>query len=119
MGLVARELESHGIATVVLGSALDIIEYCGVPRFLFTDFPLGNPCGKPYDRAMQRAIVTQGLELLCRAEQPRTVERTPFRWSRDESWRERYARVDDFNREKLKRLGDERRARQARQKQSA
>ncbi len=27
----------------------DIVEYCGVPRFLFSDFPLGNAAGRPHD----------------------------------------------------------------------
>jgi hypothetical protein len=38
---------------------------------------------------------------------------TPFRWSEDESWREVYARVDDSNREALKKEGEARRALQA------
>jgi hypothetical protein len=49
---------------VVIGAARDIVEECGVPRFLFSDFPLGNPCGKPGDLDMQRRIVGYALELL-------------------------------------------------------
>ena len=64
MSLVARHLESIGIPTVVIGSARDIVEQCGVARFLFTDFPLGNPCGKPGDVKMQTAIVGMALDLL-------------------------------------------------------
>ena len=63
MSLVARHLEANGIPTVIIGSALDVVEYCGVPRFLFTDFPLGNPCGHPYDRDMQEAIVRQAIAI--------------------------------------------------------
>ena len=84
MGLVARHLEAHGIATVILGSARDVVELCGVPRFLFSDFPLGNPCGRPYDLAMQRAIVGMALDLLEDATAPRTTRQTPFVWSEDE-----------------------------------
>jgi D-proline reductase (dithiol) PrdB len=43
ISLVARHLETNGIPTVIVGSALDVVEHCGVPRFYFTDFPLGNP----------------------------------------------------------------------------
>lgn len=117
MGLVARELESHGIATVVVGSALDIIETCGVPRFVFSDIPLGNSCGLPYDRVMQRRIVTQGLRLLHEAGQPGTVVQTEARWGDNLSWRRIYARVDERNAAALKRAGDERRARQQAQRQ--
>ena len=64
MSLVARFLEEHGFPTLIIGSAIDIVETCGVPRYLHVDFPLGNPCGKPFDRAMQKRIVTQGLSML-------------------------------------------------------
>ncbi len=94
MSLVARHLETHGIATVILGSARDVVEHCGVPRFIFTDFPLGNPCGKPYDAAMQRAIVAMGLDLLESARAPRSTVQSPFVWSADQSWRDNYMGLD-------------------------
>ena len=94
VSLVARHLEAHGIATEILGSARDVVEHCGVPRFVFTDFPLGNPCGKPYDAAMQHAIVGLGLDLLEKAFVPRTTVQTPFVWSEDQSWRDNYMRID-------------------------
>ena len=62
MSLIARYLEEHGIPTVVIGTARDIVESANVPRFLFVDFPLGNPCGEPWDVDQQRAIFEQALE---------------------------------------------------------
>jgi D-proline reductase (dithiol) PrdB len=59
VSLVARHLEANGIPTVIIGSARDVVEHCGVPRFYFTDFPLGNPCGHPWRPDMQREIVRQ------------------------------------------------------------
>ncbi len=88
MSLVARHLEAHGIPTVVFGCARDIVEHCGVPRFLFTDFPLGNPMGRPFDRAMQRDILGLGLALLEQAKEPRTTVQTPYVWSDDSSWKD-------------------------------
>jgi hypothetical protein len=110
VSLVARHLEANGIATVVVGSARDIVEECGVPRFLFSDFPLGNPCGKPWDVEMQRRIVGFALDLLESATLPRTAVQTPFVWSDDASWKERYARVDPAQAEKISQLGEVRRA---------
>lgn len=112
MSLVARHLEQAGIPTVVVGSARDIVEQCAVPRFIFTDFPLGNPCGAPYDVAMQSAIVEMALELLESAKAPRTTVQTPFRWHNDD-WRRDFMRVDGEDIDKLRRLGEERRAQQA------
>lgn len=94
MGLVARHLEANGIATVVLGCARDIVEHCGVPRFVFSDFPLGNPCGRPFDVAMQRSILGLALDLLAAAPAPRTTVQTPFIWSDDPSWKRDYLNLD-------------------------
>ena len=112
MSLVARHLEENGVPVVVLGSARDIVEECGVARFVFTDFPLGNPCGKPWDPEMQRSIVGIALDLLERAWVPRITVQTPFGWG-SEAWRDAFMRVDDSNREALAREGEERRRRQA------
>lgn len=110
MSLVARHLEANGIPTVVIGSARDIVEHCGVPRFLFTDFPLGNPCGHPWNPDMQTAIVRQALALLETANGPRTTVRAPFEWkAEDPEWRGRYNRIRPEDREKLLAIGNERR----------
>jgi hypothetical protein len=78
---------------VVLGSARDIVEQCGVPRFVFTDFPLGNPCGKPYDSMMQHEIVGIALDLLETARYPRTTVQTPFSWDTSNEWRGNYMKI--------------------------
>jgi D-proline reductase (dithiol) PrdB len=112
VSLVSRHLEEAGIPTVVIGSARDVVEECGVARFLFSDFPLGNPCGKPYDREMQFEITRCALDLLDTAAMGRTSVQTPYMWDEDESWKDRYARIDAAGAEKLKAAGDARRARQ-------
>jgi hypothetical protein len=119
VSLVARHFEENGIATVVFGSARDIVEECGVARFVFADFPLGNPCGKPWDAEMQRSIVGIALNLLEKAWMPRTTIQAPFRWDDDEEWRHGFMRVDDSNREALARMGEERRRAQAEAKARA
>ncbi len=113
MSLVARHLEEHGIATLVIGSARDIVEECGVARFLFNDFPLGNPCGRPYDEDMQRQIMTLALDVLESATLSRTTVQSPFIWSEDESWRDGYARITPEHAEALRRAGEKRRQKQA------
>jgi hypothetical protein len=111
VSLIARHFEDNGLPTVIVGSARDIVEYCGVARFLFVDFPLGNPCGKPGDSAMQHEILRMALHLFETARQPRTTQTAPFSWSDDESWRARYLEVREEDRPRLRRLGEERRAR--------
>ena len=111
MSLLARHLESNGIVTLIIGSAIDIVERCGAPRYLHNDFPLGNPCGVPYDEAMQLKIMQQGLALIEKAGQARTTQRTLHRW-KDDAWRKDYALIDDSNREQLLQRGELRRQKQ-------
>ncbi len=88
VSLVARHLEANGIPTVIIGSARDVVEHCGVPRFYFTDFPLGNPCGHPWRPDMQREIVRQAIGLFDMAKAPRTTVTAPFAWKEDGTvWR--------------------------------
>jgi hypothetical protein len=109
-------LESEGIPTVIIGSARDIVEQCGVPRFVFQDLPLGNPCGVPYDRDMQYATVSLALDLLQAAIAPRTTVQTPFTWPTSQAWRTNFMRVDESTIEELRRAGVERREQQAARK---
>ena len=88
MSLVARHLEANGIPTVIIGAARDIVEHCGVARFLFVDFPLGNPCGEPNKVDMQRSIFDQALDLLESAKGPNTTIRAPYDWSGGQRWKD-------------------------------
>ena len=71
-----------------MGSAKDIVEYCGVARLLFTDFPLGNPCGEPFNVKQQKEIFLLALDLLESAKAPRTTVQTPFIWPHGDKWKE-------------------------------
>jgi len=86
---------------VIVGCALDIVEYCGVPRFVFSDFPLGNSAGKPFDPASQAATLELGLRLLESAAGPRTTVHSPQRWSDDPAWKRDYNNVAGLTPEKI------------------
>ena len=96
VSLIARHLEANGIATVVMGCAKDIVEHCGVPRFLFSDFPLGNSAGRPHDVASQALTLELALRLLESATEPRTTVQSPLRWSVSADWK-----LDYCNHERL------------------
>jgi D-proline reductase (dithiol) PrdB len=89
VSLAARHLEDNGIPTVLFGCARDIVEHCGVPRFVFSDFPLGNPTGRPGDLDMQRAVLLMGLDLLVSATAPGATVQTPYVWSEGTSWKDK------------------------------
>ena len=100
MSLAARYLERHGIATVVMGCARDVVEHCGVPRFVFSDFPLGNPAGRPFDRDSQRLTLALAL-LLESARAPRTTVQSPLVWSGDPAWKADFCDVSRIPASKL------------------
>ena len=87
MSLAARHLEANGLPTVIMGCAKDIVEHCGVPRFLFSDFPLGNSAGRPFDRDSQAQTLELALRVLETAPAARTTVQSPLRWSEDASWK--------------------------------
>jgi D-proline reductase (dithiol) PrdB len=103
VSLVARHLEANGIATVVMGCAKDIVEHAAVPRFLFSDFPLGNSAGKPHDPASQAFTLELALRLLESAPGSRTTVQSPLRWSPDPSWKRDYNNVAELSAEELAR----------------
>ena len=103
VSLVARHLEANGISTVVMGCAKDIVEHAAVPRFLFSDFPLGNSAGKPHDSPSQAFTFELALRVLEQAPGPQTTVQSPLRWSADASWKRDYNNVAVLSAEELAR----------------
>ena len=94
VSLCARLLEENGIATVVMGCAKDIVERVGVPRLLFSDFPLGNAAGKPHDPSSQAATLELALALLESAPAPRITVQSPQVWdSASADWKLDYSNI--------------------------
>jgi D-proline reductase (dithiol) PrdB len=107
VSLTARHLEENGIPTVIMGSAKDIVEHCGVPRFVFSDFPLGNSAGKPNDPTSQAETLELALKVLESAPGPRTTVQSPQRWSDDPEWKLDYQNVERIPPDELQRLRSE------------
>ncbi len=103
MSLMARHLEANGVPTVVMGAAKDIVEQCGVPRFLFSDFPLGNAAGRPYDVASQNATLELALKVLETAPGPRTTVQNPLKWNVSPEWHVHYLNLAALSAEEIAR----------------
>jgi D-proline reductase (dithiol) PrdB len=101
VSLAARCLEEAGISSVIMGCAKDIVEYAGVPRFLFSDFPLGNSAGRPFDRASQVLTLDLALSLLESAPAPRTTVQSPLVWSADPDWKLDYCNIERLSPEEI------------------
>src|SRR6516162_5882696 len=96
-------MEQNGIATLVMGCAKDIVEYIGVPRFLFSDFPLGNAAGRPRDSASQAFTLELALKLLEAAPASRTTVQSPLQWSESADWKLDYCNVERLTADELTR----------------
>jgi D-proline reductase (dithiol) PrdB len=103
VSLMARHLEAGGIPTVVMGCAKDIVEHAAVPRFLFSDFPLGNSAGKPHDIGSQALTLELALCVLESATGAQTTMQSPLRWSADPSWKLDYNNIARMSPEELAR----------------
>ena len=115
VSLAARHLEANGIPTVIMGCAKDIVEHVGVPRFLFSDFPLGNPAGRPNDPDSQAVTLELALRVLEMAPGPRTTVQSPLRWSDNPDWKLDFSNIARLSPEEIAR----RRAEFDRQKEIA
>ena len=86
VSLVARYLEAQGIPTVLWSNALDITRSAFVPRTVFSNYPLGNPVGRPGDLEDQHTGLLAGLRLLETATEAGTVLDTGRQWSDSVDW---------------------------------
>jgi hypothetical protein len=73
------------------------------PRFLFSDFPLGNAAGRPHDRASQAFTLDLALRLLAGAPAPRTTVQSPLRWSDSPEWKLDYSNIDRLSADEISR----------------
>jgi hypothetical protein len=101
VSLTARHLEANGLPTVIMGCAKDIVERCGVPRFLFSDFPLGNSAGRPHDVESQAQTLELALKVLEHAPAARTTVQSSQRWSDDASWKLDFDNLDRMSPEEI------------------
>jgi hypothetical protein len=105
--LLARYLEEAGIPTVIMGAAKDIVEYCGVPRFLFSDLPLGNSAALPNNLESQDLNFELALGLREGAPGAQTTVQSPLAWSPDPSWKLDYFNLERLSSEEIMHLREE------------
>jgi hypothetical protein len=101
VSLAARHLEANGIPTVIMGCAKDIVEHCGVPRFLYSDLPLGNSAGRPFDAPSQAETLELALRVLETAPGPRTTVQSPLRWAGYAAWKRDFNDLSKLSPEKI------------------
>jgi D-proline reductase (dithiol) PrdB len=81
VGLIQREIEARGIATVSVTVARDVTEKIKTPRAIFLPWPMGHHFGVPFHPDLQRRVILEALSLLETVEVSGTIHEVPIRWA--------------------------------------
>lgn len=95
MCLIARHFESLGLPTLILGSALDIMESGRPPRAVFVNYPLGFESGRFRDTDNQLAVVKQAISHFESMQAP-GIQALDFEWQAgwDMVWEREKGKLD-------------------------
>lgn len=83
MGLIQREIEKAGIATVGISIVRDYTEKVKPPRTVALRWPFGHPLGEPGKVLQQKVVVMAALRALYQIKTPGEIIDLPFRWRRE------------------------------------
>lgn len=84
MGLIQREIEQTGIATIGISSVRDYSEKVRPPRTVALRWPFGHSLGEPGNRRQQRAVLFEVFRALETIEEPGGIIDLHFRWRRED-----------------------------------
>ncbi len=82
VGLVQRQIESQGIATVGISIIREISEKVKPPRTYFLKYPFGHAMGERFNRKQQESIFKDCLDILVSAREPGVIVDSPYKWRR-------------------------------------
>jgi hypothetical protein len=82
VGLIQREIEKSGIATIGISIVREFTEKVRPPRTVFLRWPFGHPLGEPGNVLQQRAVLFEAFRALYRITTPGEIIDLPFRWRR-------------------------------------
>jgi D-proline reductase (dithiol) PrdB len=96
VGLIQREIEKVGIATVGISIVREYSEKVKPPRTVFVRWPFGHPLGEVGNKLQQRTIVREALAALYQLTTPGEIVDLPYRWRREKYSEDQPLRVDDL-----------------------
>lgn len=83
VGLVQREIEAAGIATIILTPIPALAQAICAPRIAAIEYPLGRTLGQPGDADGQRAVLRATLAAFESIRTPGGIVHLPFTWTND------------------------------------
>jgi D-proline reductase (dithiol) PrdB len=82
VGLVQREVERAGIATIGISIVREYTERVRPPRSIFLRWPLGHPMGEPFNRGQHMAVLSEAFQALYSIKTPGGIIDVPYGWRR-------------------------------------
>jgi hypothetical protein len=82
VGLLAREIEDHGVPTVALALVRELAVLVKAPRMLYLHWPFGHALGEPHNREQQRTILHDMFSMALDAPRPGLIADLPYQWKR-------------------------------------
>ena len=79
MCLIARHFEAAGLPTLIVGSALDILQSGQPPRAKFVNYPLGFESGRFRDKSDQLAVIRLALRGFDEMQEP-SIQPLDLEW---------------------------------------
>jgi hypothetical protein len=73
-------IEEHGIPTLVVGTAHDIMSQTRPPRGAFVDHPVGRTFGLPHERSRHEAVLAKALAELPKFTSPGEIRDLGCDW---------------------------------------
>ena len=80
MGLVQREIEAAGMATVTISNIPDLTAAVSVPRLVAVEHPMSRTMGNAGDSERQLRVLRASLTAVAEMGEPGDVEHLPYKW---------------------------------------
>lgn len=78
--IVQREIESQGIATIIIAALPPVVRQQGSPRAVAPIVPMGANVGEPHNVEMQTAIVKEALIAVPEMDMPGLIKPLPYEY---------------------------------------
>jgi hypothetical protein len=80
---MAHVIEARGTPTLVIGTALDIMNKVRPPRAVFVDHPVGRTFGPPRNRVRNEVVLVAALNELSKFTTPNEIRDIHCHWQSD------------------------------------
>jgi hypothetical protein len=96
VGLIQREIERAGIATIGISIVRQYTEKVKPPRTVYLRWPFGHPLGEPGNVRQHQAVLFEAFKALYAIDTPGEIINLPFRWRREDYIRESHLSLEEY-----------------------